>query len=111
MSERGAKADIIDRVRHYILATKTHDRPDQIDGRYMLDIDLSILGTSPDIYDQFEVNVRAEYKRVPRFIFRKKRKAILSNFLARDHIYATECFRKEFESQARINLTRAISKL
>jgi len=106
-----ANTDLIDRVRDYILATKTHDRPDTTDGQYMLDIDLSILGTAPNTYDQFEVNVRREYKRVPSFIFRTKRKAILSGFLSRDHIYATAYFREQFEDQARMNLWRAISNL
>jgi len=111
LSEHVANLDLINRVRDHILATKTHDRPGQLDGRFMLDIDLSILGTPPNIYDQFEVNVRREYKRVPGFIFRKKRKVILSKFLARDHIYATEHFRQQFEDKARMNLERAISQL
>ena len=111
LSDVGAETDLIGRVKDHILATKTHDNPDQLDGQYMLDIDLAILGTSPDIYDQFEVDVRREYKRVPGFIFRKKRKAILSTFLARDQIYATDHFINALEPQARINLKRAISHL
>jgi len=77
----------------------------------MLDIDLSILGTPTEVYDEFEVNVRKEYKRVPRFIFRKKRKEILQNFLANAPVFKTEYFRKRFEAQAAENLKRAISAL
>jgi len=111
LSNHGAQPDLMDRVKVHILATKTHDRPERLDGRYMLDIDLSILGTSPHVYDQFEIDIRREYKRVPKFIFRKKRKAILHGFLSRDYIYATEYFRERFEQQAHINLECAIARL
>lgn len=111
LQERGAENAVITRIADHILDTKSHDTPDSLDGRYMLDIDLSILGTPPDIYDEFELNVRREYKRVPGFIFRKKRKAILEGFLAREQIYATEYFREKLERQARVNLVRAVSQL
>jgi len=93
------------------LDTKSHDTPKNRDGQYMLDIDLSILGTQPDVYDEFERNIRREYKHVPAFIFRKKRKAILEGFLARNMIYVTKHFQHMLENQARINLIRAVSQL
>lgn len=111
LQERGADKPVIARITDHILDTKSHDTPENLDGQFMLDIDLSILGTAPDIYDAFETHIRREYRRVPGFIFRKKRKAILEGFLARDQIYATEHFRKKLEDQARENLTRAISQL
>jgi len=111
LQERGAAKPVIARIADHILDTKSHDTPNSLDGQYMLDIDLSILGTRPDIYDEFELNIRREYKRVPGFIFRKKRKAILEGFLARDAIYATEHFREKLEQPARINLLRAVSQL
>jgi len=111
LQERGAAKPVIARIADHILDTKSHDTPEHTDGQYMLDIDLSILGTRPDIYDEFELNIRREYKRVPGFIFRKKRKAILESFLARDEIYATKHFREKLEQQARINLLRAVSQL
>lgn len=99
------------RIADHILATKTHDKPKSLDARFMLDIDLSILGSSPDVYDEFELNIRREYRRVPAFIFRKKRKAILEGFLKRESIFGTQHFQDTLESQARINLLRAISNL
>lgn len=111
LQERGAHKTVIARITDHILDTKSHDIPENLDGQYMLDIDLSILGTPPSIYDEFESNIRREYKRVPRFIFRKKRKEILQGFLARDRLYTTDYFHEKLEGQARINLIRAISYL
>jgi len=111
LQERGLDKAATARIADYILETKSHDAPSTLDGRFMLDIDLSILGTPPSIYDQFEVDVRREYRRVPRFIFAKKRKVILEGFLARERLYATEYFNDKLERQARDNLTRAISNL
>jgi len=99
------------KIADLILNTKTHDAPATLDGEYMLDIDLSILGTAPEIYDEFELNIRREFRRVPGFIFRKKRKVILQGFLERNRLYFTEHFHNMLNAQARLNLKRAISKL
>lgn len=111
LQERGAEKSVIARITDHILDTQSHDTPENLDGQFMLDIDLSILGASPDIFDEYERNIRREYRRVPGFIFRKKRKLILESFLARDQIYATEYFRDKLETRARVNLLRAVSQL
>ena len=111
LQERGAAKSVIARIADHILDTKSHDTPVSLDGKFMLDIDLSILGTPPEVYDEFELNIRREYKRVPGFIFRKKRKAILEGFLARGAIFTTEYFHERLETPARINLVRAVSQL
>ena len=111
LQDRGAAKPVFTRVADHILDTKSHEAPAGVDGQFMLDIDLSILGTRPDVYDEFELNIRREYKRVPGFIFRKKRKEILEGFLARRTIYATEHFREQLEQTARVNLLRAVSQL
>jgi len=80
LQDRGLDKSATTRIADHILDTKSHETPASLDGRFMLDIDLSILGTTVPIYDQFEIDVQREYKRVPRFIFRKKRKAILQGF-------------------------------
>ena len=77
----------------------------------MLDIDLSILGANEHIYAQFEKDVRKEYKRVPSFIFKKKRKAVLQSFLNRSKLYQTEYFSVRLEAQAKTNLAWAIGEL
>ena len=59
-------------------------------------------------FAEYETQVREEYSWVPGWLFRRKRKAILREFLARQPIYGTEHFRREFEAQARLNLERAV---
>ena len=108
---RHAKPDVIARITDHILDTKNHDTPTSIDRKFMLDIDLSILGTPTNIYNEYEKNIRFEYRRVPKFIYRKKRVEILSYFLKRDRLYATDYFYERLETQARENLSQAILDL
>ena len=82
LQDKGLDKTTITNIADHILDTKTH-KPRTIDGRLMLDIDLSILGTREAVYDEFEKHIRREYRRVPGLIFRKKRKTILQGFLAR----------------------------
>jgi predicted metal-dependent HD superfamily phosphohydrolase len=77
----------------------------------VVDVDLPILGSPPDAYERYEAAVRREYKWVPAFVFRRKRREILESFLRRDAIFLTEPFFERYESQARSNLSRACSKL
>lgn len=107
----GADTDIINRIYNLIILTKEHVAPETNDAKIMLDIDLSILGTSPHIYAQFEKDVRFEYKRVPSFIFKKKRKEILHRFLEKPKIYQTAYFFERLEIRARENLKTAITYL
>jgi len=109
LRERGVSEDVVKRIEGHILATESHVSPEALDQQYMLDIDLSILGSPPKVYDTFERNIQLEYKHVPGFLFRKKRKAILEGFLARPEIYTTPHFRQALESQARTNIAHAIS--
>ena len=111
LTKRGAESAEIKRIESRILATKSHGAARNLDRRYMLDIDLSILGASPKVYDEFESNIRREYKRVPKLIFRRKRKAILEGFLTRPNIYITDYFQNRLEQQARVNIANAISNL
>ena len=103
--------EVIDRVYDLIMVTEHSGATKTKDEELMIDIDLSILGTRAEVYDQFEKDVRFEYKRVPAFMFRKKRKEILSEFLARDRIYHDAYFHDNLEAQARVNLADAIQKL
>lgn len=109
--ENGAAPGVINRVYDLIILTKDHTAQQTQDGKLMLDIDLSILGAAPHIYAQFEKDVRTEYKRVPSFIFKKKRKEILQSFLKRSKLYYTTYFFERLEAQAKRNLEWAIAQL
>lgn len=99
------------RVRDHILATLHDGRAESNDSTLLVDIDLSILGADEDEYRRFEAAVREEYRWVPRFVYRKKRRAILESFLARQQIYVHDLFRQRLEERARGNLEAAIVAL
>ena len=74
-------------------------------------MDLSILGSTPDVFAAYEEAVRREYAWVPDALFAEKRAEILEGFLSRDSIYSTESFSKRLENRARENLRSSIEKL
>lgn len=106
----GVEPEYIERVASMILATKTHQADDE-DTRFMLDIDLSILGVSEPLFDRFEQRIRQEYAWVPEQVYRERRAQIMRGFLDREHVYATQYMRDHFERRARKNLTRLIETL
>lgn len=111
LSERCASDDEVARVHRLIMVTE-HNAPTQTaDEAVLVDIDLSILGATPDTYDIFERGVRKEYRLVPKFLYRKKRVEILQRFLEREKIYTSGCFSADMERQARENLANAINTL
>ncbi|WP_036198996.1 hypothetical protein [Marinobacter sp. EVN1] len=101
----------IERVHNLIMATLHNGNIETPDEQLIVDIDLAILGAPPEVHDQFERNVRKEYRLVPGFIYRKKRKELLRSFLSRGSIYNLELFNEKYEDQAKQNLHRAISTL
>jgi predicted metal-dependent HD superfamily phosphohydrolase len=111
LSQANARPWVLDRARHLILATKTHQSTADPDAALLLDADLAILGQSSDRYWQYERNIRAEYRWVDEALFRQKRSEILERFLARPVIYQTSWFRERYETSARANLAAALTRL
>ncbi|MDD5740370.1 MAG: N-methyl-D-aspartate receptor NMDAR2C subunit [Candidatus Nanoarchaeia archaeon] len=101
----------IQRVGNLVLITKHSDKPKNTDEKLVLDIDLSILGKSEEVFNEYEKNIRQEYSWVDEEEFRKARSRILESFLSRDSIYQTDFFRDKYEVQARKNLERSINIL
>lgn len=100
-----------ERVCRLIMATSHQGEAITNDEQLIVDIDLSVLGAPTSVYEAFERNVRKEYRLVPGFIYRQKRKALLQSFLSRDHIYHLVYFQENFEQTARENIQRALHEL
>lgn len=111
MRDNGATTDAATRVHRLIMTTRHTGSAQTRDEAALVDIDLSILGTSPPVYARYEQQVRREYKLVPAFLYRKKRAAILRSFLERPKIYTSDCFPDAMEQQAIVNLQHAIAEL
>lgn len=109
--EAGLGVALAGRVAELVLATRHAVQPSDPDARLLVDIDLAILGSTPEEYDHYEEAIRREYWWVPSRLYRRNRLAILESFLVRDAIFLTDAFRERFESQARQNLSRAVARL
>lgn len=98
-------------VRRLVLATR-HDRePAEVDGKLMVDIDLSSLAKPPAQFDENTRLIRQEFLHVPDADFNNGRRQMLARFLARPRIYYTDVFFDRYEQQARQNLERAVARL
>lgn len=98
-------------VIRMILDSKHISEPSFITSQLFCDLDLSILGQEPDIFDKYENNIRTEYSFVSESDYRKGRIAFLSSLLKRENIYSTADFREKYENKARKNIKRLIGLL
>jgi len=101
----------IDRLRALVLATLHDAHPVAPDTRVLVDIDLSILGAPAERFDEYERQVRREYRWVPQLLYRRGRAKVLDEFLNRSRIYSTDDFADRLENVARANLTRSLAQL
>lgn len=109
LQDCGAAPEVCQRVHALIMATCHSATPTEADARLLVDIDLAILGASPQRFAEYEHQVAAEYAWVPRLIYGFKRKQVLNAFLQRKAIYSTPHFHAQLELQARINLRQSMA--
>jgi len=100
----------IGRISNLIMATKHHNAITE-DEKWMVDLDLSILGQAKDRYESYAQNIRQEYRKIPSILYKRGRKKVLQHFLNKDFIFQTDVFRNKFESTARINLESELNSL
>lgn len=99
-------------VEQMILATKKHELlNDSADLKLFLDFDLSILGTSEEMYQRYSQAIRKEYSWVPYFLYRKGRKKVLESFLTREQLYFSDVMKARLENQARRNIESELRQL
>ena len=100
-------------VRKLISATDYSRKPEitSFDEALMQDLDLAILGKSPEEYKNYSQAIREEYKKFDDSVYNPNRISILQNFLTKDRIYNTEYFRDNFEKTARENIQDEIQSL
>jgi predicted metal-dependent HD superfamily phosphohydrolase len=112
LSALGLDPATIARVRAMILATQTHTAAGlSEDGKLLLDLDLSILGSDEAVYDKYARAIRREYAWVPSLIYKRKRRKVLESFLGRERIFFTDVVFDTRESLARRNIERELSGL
>lgn len=111
LSKLGLTEDQISKCQEQILATKAHVANEDSDTHYLLDADLAILGDTPEVYQNYAKQIRAEYSIYPGFLYKKGRRKVLQFFLAKDRIFKTTAFCELYEQQARLNLKAELETL
>ena len=107
-SRAALPADVATQAARHILASKHREPPADPDTQVFVDVDLAILGQPWDRFSAYEGEIRREYRWVPSWLFRRKRRALLKAFLARPFIYCTRHFRESYERRARENIARSL---
>lgn len=101
------------RLHALIIMTADHQLDDSadLDAAYLLDMDLSILGTEWSDYQHYAQAVRQEYQHVTTEDYRIGRVQVLRGLLAHSQLYLTEYYYERLERHARSNIQREISAL
>jgi predicted metal-dependent HD superfamily phosphohydrolase len=108
----GLPSKLIKSTCELVLSTKWHlPYPNTEDCRYLLDLDLMILGQEEEKYTKYSQNIRREYDWVPEKEYRQKRGEILKKFLTRESIFYTQYFQEKFEQKARKNILSELATL
>lgn len=81
------------------------------DAEFFLDIDLSGLGDTEDVFCRNNINVKREFDWLEPAELRIKQIVMFDFFLKREPLYLTEYFRDRYEVQARANIKRALIEL
>lgn len=105
------EADLGWRVAELILATKHAGEWGSGDAGVLCDIDLSILGRTPERYDEYAAAIRQEYGWVAEEDYVSGRAKVLKGLLARERIFGTEAFWERYELQARENMEEEMARL
>ncbi|WP_201502492.1 HD domain-containing protein [Psychrobacter cibarius] len=92
-------------------SNETKEREKYSDAAYLLDMDLSILGSSWSVYEQYAHAVRQEYAHVSDDDYRVGRIAVLKELLAHPTLYLTDYYYERLEKQARKNIEHEITLL
>lgn len=108
LQQAGVDGAAVTRIRNLILATDHRSPPPDADARLLLDVDLAILAAEPARFQEYQQQIRQEYRHVPEAQFQAKRREILTGFLNRPHLYLTPWHQARLEARARENLRAAL---
>lgn len=107
----GLAEPTITRIEALILVTAHTGVPVGVDAELLVDIDLAILGAEAPRYAEYDRQVRAEYRWVPGFLYRRGRRKVLADFAARRPLYRTPALREALEARAANNLAGSLARL
>ena len=104
----GASAALSERVMALVMATQSHQPPagdsSPEDTALLLDIDLSILGSAPARFAEYEQQIRREYHFVPEAQYQAARQRVMQGFAQRPGLFQSEHFTRRLAAAAARNL-------
>ncbi len=103
--------DISEIQRLVLLTAGHHTELDDESGQRVCDADLSGLGADEAIYRANVAGIRAEMPHLTDQQWSDGRGAFLSQFLDREHLFATGTGRRLWEGKARVNLGQELQEL
>jgi len=99
---------LISRVQELIMLTASHTIQTNDDiGKYMIDIDLAILGQSWEFYQEYQKSIRHEYASVWEALYTEGRIKFLQSMLTR-RLFQTDYFYEKYELQAKENIQKEL---
>jgi predicted metal-dependent HD superfamily phosphohydrolase len=111
LSALAVPAELTQRCKQQILATKKHLPNTDPDTNYFTDADLSVLGQDWPLYAAYAEGVRKEYSIYPDLIYKPGRKKVLQHFLQMERIFKTDYFYHKLETSAKRNLQQELEGL
>lgn len=96
-----------------VRSTAEHRLPSDPDGpeAVLHDADLWILASPPERFDEYCRQVRAEYRHVSDDDYGRGRRGVLTPFVTRPRLYATQHAHERWTAAARANLRRELARL
>lgn len=108
LTAAGVDPELVADVERLVRATAAH-RPTEDDERALCDADLAVLGASPEAYERYRSEVRAEYAHLDDDTWRAGRAAVLRSLLGAP-LFTTAAF-ADRDEEARRNLTAELDAL
>ena len=107
-----ADPTLVTETARLVRLTETH-RPadDDANGCALSDADLGILAAPAGRYAEYLDAVRAEYSHLPDEVFTKGRRDVMTDLLAKPHLFHTAYGRAAWEDAARANVEAELARL
>jgi len=100
-------AEFKHRVSELIMVTKNHVVESlDFEKKFMIDLDLMILGADTSRFNEYERQIRHEYGFVGDGVYKLGRIDWIKKFLSRSNLFMTQVYQNEYEAKARENLNK-----